>query len=157
MARAPERPRRLIGHRRAPRRAHGARHRHGDEVIIPAKSFFATAGVVARLGATPVFVDVDPLTYNVTEELVRDAITERTRAIIPVHLFGQVADLGSLYSTPKDERPAIIEDAAQSLGARLGGVSTGHLGDVSCTSFSPQRTSEDLVTGARSMDAMRRS
>jgi dTDP-4-amino-4,6-dideoxygalactose transaminase len=111
----------------------------GDEVIIPAKSFFATAGVVARLGATPVFVDVDPLTYNVTEQLVRDAITERTRAIIPVHLFGQVADLGSLYSTPKDERPAIIEDAAQSLGARLGGVSTGHLGDVSCTSFFPSK------------------
>ena len=69
----------------------------GDEVIIPAKSFFATAGVVARLGATPVFVDVDPQTYNVTEALVRPAITERTKAIIPVHLFGQTADLGSLY------------------------------------------------------------
>ncbi len=111
----------------------------GDEVIIPAKSFFATAGVVARLGATPVFVDIDPQTFNVTEELVRPAITERTKAIIPVHLFGQSADLGSLYDLPQDQRPAIIEDAAQALGAQLRGKHTGHLGDLCCTSFFPSK------------------
>ena len=111
----------------------------GDEVIIPAKSFFATAGVVARLGATPVFVDVDAQTYNVTEALVRPAITERTKAIIPVHLFGQTADLGSLYQQPLTERPAIIEDAAQALGSQLRGQRTGHLGDLCCTSFFPSK------------------
>ena len=111
----------------------------GDEVIIPAKSFFATAGVVARLGATPVFVDVDPKTFNVTEALVRPAITERTKAIIPVHLFGQSADLGELYDAPRDQRPAIIEDAAQALGAKLRGQHTGHLGDLCCTSFFPSK------------------
>ena len=111
----------------------------GDEVIIPAKSFFATAGVVARLGATPVFVDVDPHTYNVTEALVRPAITERTKAIIPVHLFGQTADLGSLYEESSSERPVIIEDAAQALGSRLRGQSTGHLGELCCTSFFPSK------------------
>ncbi|MAD61443.1 MAG: transcriptional regulator [Myxococcales bacterium] len=111
----------------------------GDEVIIPAKSFFATAGVVARLGATPVFVDVDPETFNVTEAMVKPAITERTKAIIPVHLFGQCADLGELYDTPRDQRPAIIEDAAQALGAQLRGKHTGHLGDLCCTSFFPSK------------------
>ena len=111
----------------------------GDEVIIPAKSFFATAGVVARLGATPVFVDVDPKTFNVTEALVRPAITERTKAIIPVHLFGQSADLGELYDIPRDQRPAIIEDAAQALGSKLRGRHTGHLGDLCCTSFFPSK------------------
>lgn len=111
----------------------------GDEVIIPAKSFFATAGVVARLGATPVFVDVDPLTFNVNEEQVTAAITPKTKAIIPVHLFGQTADLGQLYEIPYGERPAIIEDAAQALGSKLKGVHTGHLGDLCCTSFFPSK------------------
>jgi len=111
----------------------------GDEVIIPAKSFFATAGVVARLGATPVFVDVDPQTYNLTEALVRPAITDRTRAIIPVHLFGQTADLGELYELSPDQRPAIIEDAAQALGSQLRGKYAGHLGDLCCTSFFPSK------------------
>ena len=111
----------------------------GDEVIIPAKSFFATAGVVSRLGATPVFVDVDPQSFNVTEELVRPAITERTKAIIPVHLFGQTADLGGLYHESSHTRPIIIEDAAQALGAKLRGQNTGHLGELCCTSFFPSK------------------
>ena len=111
----------------------------GDEVIIPAKSFFATAGVVSRLGATPVFIDVDAQTFNVTEAQVRAAITERTKAIIPVHLFGQTADLGDLYNVAYGERPAIIEDAAQALGSKLSGVGTGHLGDLCCTSFFPSK------------------
>lgn len=111
----------------------------GDEVIIPAMSFFATAGVVSRLGATPVFVDVDPQRFNVTERAVQAAITTRTKAIIPVHLFGQAADLGALYERPLSERPAIIEDAAQSLGATLRGRLTGQLGDLACTSFFPSK------------------
>ena len=111
----------------------------GDEVIIPALSFFATAGVVSRLGATPVFVDVDPLTFNMTESAVRQAITSRTKAIIPVHLFGQTCDLGSLYEESMEVRPAIIEDSAQALGARLRGKHTGLLGDLACTSFFPSK------------------
>lgn len=111
----------------------------GDEVIVPAMSFFATAGVVSRLGAKPVFVDVDPRTFNTTESLVRAAITPRTRAIIPVHLFGQVCDLGALYQEDRSQRPAIIEDAAQALGSQLSGQHTGHLGDVCCTSFFPSK------------------
>jgi dTDP-4-amino-4,6-dideoxygalactose transaminase len=111
----------------------------GDEVIVPAMSFFATAGVVSRLGAKPVFIDVDPRTFNSTESLVRTAITPRTRAIIPVHLFGQVCDLGSLYQEDRSQRPAIIEDAAQALGSQLSGQHTGHLGDVCCTSFFPSK------------------
>jgi dTDP-4-amino-4,6-dideoxygalactose transaminase len=111
----------------------------GDEVIVPAKSFFATAGVVSRLGATPVFIDVDPHTFNVQEDEVRSAITSKTKAIIPVHLFGQIADLGSLYTTPRDQRPAIIEDAAQALGSQFKGVHTGHHGDLCCTSFFPSK------------------
>ena len=111
----------------------------GDEVIVPALSFFATAGVVARLGATPVFVDIDPQTFNMTEDRVQAAITSKTKAIIPVHLFGQAADLGHFYETPRAERPYIIEDAAQSLGAQLRGKYTGHLGDLCCTSFFPSK------------------
>ena len=111
----------------------------GDEVVIPAMSFFATAGVVSRLGATPVFVDVDPRTFNLTEEGVRGAINSKTKAIIPVHLFGQAAPLGALYEQSLDERPAIIEDAAQSLGATLNGRLTGQLGDLACTSFFPSK------------------
>jgi len=111
----------------------------GDEVIIPAMSFFATAGVVSRLGATPVFVDIDPRTFNLTEEGVRAAVSSKTKAIIPVHLFGQAAQLGALYEEPLGERPAIVEDAAQSLGATLNGRLTGQLGDLACTSFFPSK------------------
>lgn len=111
----------------------------GDEVIIPAMSFFATAGVVSRLGATPVFVDIDPQRFNVTQNAVEAAITPKTKAIIPVHLFGQAADLGTLYELPREERPVIIEDAAQSLGATLRGKLTGQLGDLACTSFFPSK------------------
>ena len=109
----------------------------GDEVIIPAKSFFATAGVVARLGAKPVFVDVDPRSFNVDEAGVRAAITPATKAIIPVHLFGQAADLGSLYDDPN--APVIIEDSAQSLGTKFRGRETGQLGHIACTSFFPSK------------------
>ena len=111
----------------------------GDEVIVPTMSFFATAGVVSRLGATPVFVDIDPLSFNLTESTVNEAITPKTKAVIPVHLFGQISDLGALYDAPLSTRPAIIEDAAQSLGAQLNGRHSGHLGDLCCTSFFPSK------------------
>lgn len=109
----------------------------GDEVITTPFTFFATAGVIARLGATPVFVDIDPKTFNLTEAGVRAAITERTKAIIPVHLYGQICDLGSLVDEPG--RPAIIEDAAQALGATLGGKSIGAFGDLATISFFPSK------------------
>jgi len=111
----------------------------GDEVIVPAMSFFATAGAVSRLGATPVFVDIDPRTFNMTEEGARAALTPRTKAIIPVHLFGQTADLGALYEEPRAARPALIEDAAQAIGSVWRGRPSGTLGDVCCTSFFPSK------------------
>ena len=109
----------------------------GDEVLTTPFSFFATAGVVARLGAKPVFVDIDPATFNLTEAAVRGAITSKTKAIIPVHLFGQMCDLGTLYEAT--DRPAIIEDSAQALGASLRGKMNGHFGDCACVSFFPSK------------------
>ncbi|MBU0552247.1 DegT/DnrJ/EryC1/StrS family aminotransferase [Myxococcota bacterium] len=109
----------------------------GDEVITSAFTFFATAGAPRRLGAIPVFVDVDPHTFDLTEEAVRAAITPRTKAIIPVHLFGRLCDLGGLYDDP--DAPPIIEDAAQSLGAHLGELRVGQLGRITCTSFFPAK------------------
>ena len=91
----------------------------GDEVIVPTFSFFATAGVVARLGATPVFVDIDPLDFNIDPEAVRARMTANTRAIIPVHLFGQSADLTALFEVA-GEVP-ILEDCAQAWGADFDG------------------------------------
>lgn len=109
----------------------------GDEVLTTPFSFFATAGVVARLGATPRFADIDPVTFNLDEAGVRAAIGPKTRAIIPVHLFGQMADLGGLYDDP--QAPPIVEDAAQALGATLRGRMTGHHGAATCISFYPTK------------------
>jgi dTDP-4-amino-4,6-dideoxygalactose transaminase len=111
----------------------------GDEVIIPSFTFFATASAVSRLGARAVFVDIDPLTFNLDPQLVEDAITSRTKAIIPVHLFGQCAamdqfcELGSHYSI------SIIEDAAQAIGASYQDRMAGSWGDVGCFSFYPTK------------------
>jgi len=109
----------------------------GDEVVTTPFSFFATAGVVARLGATPRFVDIDPVTFNVGEAGVRAALGSKVRAIIPVHLFGQMADLGGLYADPA--APPIVEDAAQALGSTLRGSMTGHHGICTCISFYPTK------------------
>ena len=95
----------------------------GDEVILPTFSFFATAGVVARLGATPVFVDIDPVDFNIDPEAVRARMTEKTKAIIPVHLFGQSADLAAVFEIAGDV--PIIEDCAQAWGADFGGKYVG--------------------------------
>ncbi len=110
---------------------------HGDEVIIPTYSFFATAGAVARLGAKPIFVDVDLDTFNMNKELCANAITPKTKAIIPVHLFGQICDLDSLYTD--SSCPPIIEDTAQAIGARLRTKGTGELGAIAATSFFPSK------------------
>ena len=109
----------------------------GDEVITPTYSFFATAGCVSRVGATPVFVDIDPITYNVDPEAVRGAMTPRTRAIIPVDLYGQVADMDALQAVAGTI--PIIEDACQAIGAEFRGRQAGTTGTAGCFSFFPSK------------------
>ena len=111
----------------------------GDEVITPTYSFFATAGCVSRLGATPVFVDVDPVTFNADPAAVDRAITPRTRAILPVHLYGLCADMDALLKIATDARVPVIEDAAQAIGSRIGSRQAGTMGDVGCFSFFPSK------------------
>jgi dTDP-4-amino-4,6-dideoxygalactose transaminase len=122
--------------------------RPGDEVITPTFSFFATAGSVARLGARPVLVDIDPATYNVDPEAVAAAITPRTRAIMPVHLFGLSADLDSIAAVAARAGVPVIEDAAQAIGATYKGRPVGGIGDIGCFSFSRARISALLATPA---------
>jgi dTDP-4-amino-4,6-dideoxygalactose transaminase len=111
----------------------------GDEVITPTFSFFATAGSVVRVGARPVFVDVDPQTYNLEVDAVGRALTPRTRAVMPVHLYGQMADMTPLLALARHHGIAVIEDAAQAIGARAAGRSAGALGDIGCFSFYPTK------------------
>lgn len=112
----------------------------GDEVIVPTFSFFATAGVVARLGAKPVFVDVEPGTLTLDVEATRAAITPRTRAIVPVHLYGQGAAMDELLALSEQAGIPIVEDAAQALGAcHRDGRRLGTLGLVGCYSFYPTK------------------
>lgn len=111
----------------------------GDEVIVPSFTFFATASAVARLGARPVFVDIDPVTFNMDPELVLGAITARTRAIIPVHLFGQCADMTALNEIASRYRLVMIEDAAQAIGAKHKGQAACSMSDVGCLSFYPTK------------------
>lgn len=111
----------------------------GDEVIVPTYSFFATAGCVSRLGATPVLVDIDPVTYNLDIEAVRRAITPRTKAIVPVHLYGQAAEMTPLLALACEHGLQVIEDAAQALGATYEGQALGTLGRFGCFSFYPSK------------------
>ena len=111
----------------------------GDEVITPTYSFFATAGCVARVGATPKLVDIDPATFNVDPEAVRAAITPRTKAIIPVHLYGQMADMDALAEIANAHRIPVIEDACQAIGAEQQGRQAGSLGIAGCFSFFPSK------------------
>ncbi len=111
----------------------------GDEVLVPAFTFFATAGCVSRLGATPVFVDVCPACFNLD---VADAVkktTKKTKAIIPVHLFGQAADLDGVLALAAKHKLAVIEDAAQSFGTRYSGKHAGTLGQFGAYSFFPTK------------------
>jgi dTDP-4-amino-4,6-dideoxygalactose transaminase len=111
----------------------------GAEVVTPAYSFFATAGCVSRLGATPVFVDIDPVTFNVDVAAVARAITSRTRAVIAVHLFGLMADMDGLMRVTRDAGVPLLEDAAQAIGARARGRAAGAAGAAGCFSFFPSK------------------
>ncbi len=112
----------------------------GDEVIVPTYSFFATAGVVARLNATPVFVDIDPVTFNIAPEKIEEKITENTKAIIPVHLYGQSADMQPIVEIAQKHGLKVIEDGAQAISVRYGdGRNVGTIGDIGCFSFFPSK------------------
>jgi dTDP-4-amino-4,6-dideoxygalactose transaminase len=111
----------------------------GDEVITPAFSFFATAGAIARLGAKPVFVDIDPQTFNIDPDAIELCITPRTKAILPVHLFGQMADMDAINSIAAKNKLPVIEDAAQAIGAERGGKRAGSAGIAGCLSFFPSK------------------
>lgn len=109
----------------------------GDEVITVAHTFIATAEAISAVGATPVFVEIDPRTWVMDAGACEAAITERTRAVIPVHLYGQAADMDAIGSVAARHGLAVIEDAAQAHGARWNGARVGTLGDVGCFSFYP--------------------
>jgi dTDP-4-amino-4,6-dideoxygalactose transaminase len=111
----------------------------GDEVIAPAFTFFATAGGIARLGARPVFVDIDPKTFNMAPQSIEPTITEKTRAILPVHLFGQCVDLEPILAVAERHNLAVIEDAAQAIGATYRGRKAGTFGRIGCFSFFPSK------------------
>ena len=111
----------------------------GDDVIVPSFTFFATAEAVSVLGATPVFVDVDPVSYTVTAAAIERAITPRTRALIPVHLYGQAADLDPILDLAKKHHLHVIEDAAQAHGAEYKRKRVGPLGRAGCFSFYPSK------------------
>lgn len=115
----------------------------GDEVITTPYTFFATVGSIYRLGAKPVFVDIDPRSYNIDIDLIEDAITNKTKAIIPVHLFGQCAEMTQIIEISKKYNLTVIEDAAQAIGAKYsinGNVErAGSMGDYGCFSFFPSK------------------
>ncbi len=111
----------------------------GDEVIIPDFTFIATSNVISRLGATPVFVDIDKDTYNMDPSLIQSKITRKSKAIIPVHLFGQCADMDPLLEICKKHKVKVVEDAAQAIGAEYKGKKAGIMGDFGCFSFFPSK------------------
>jgi dTDP-4-amino-4,6-dideoxygalactose transaminase len=111
----------------------------GDEVILPPFTFFATVGAVCRAGARPVFADIDGKTYNIDPLNVESKITTRTRALLPVHLYGQCADMEPLWHIAERHNLPIIEDAAQALGAEYHGKRAGNLGAIGCFSFYPTK------------------
>ncbi len=112
----------------------------GDEVIVPNFTFFATGGCVWRLGARPVFCDIEPGTFNIDPAALEPLITDRTRAIIPVHLYGQLADMRAIQAIAERHGVAVIEDAAQAIGAHEEGLgSAGSIGTIGCLSFYPTK------------------
>lgn len=111
----------------------------GDEVITTPYTFFATVGAIVRLGAIPVFVDIDPISFNIEPAGIEAAVTPRTRAILPVHLFGQCAEMGPILAIASKHGLAVVEDAAQAIGAAYQGQPAGSLGTVGCLSFFPSK------------------
>ncbi|HEX7705499.1 MAG TPA: DegT/DnrJ/EryC1/StrS family aminotransferase [Thermoanaerobaculia bacterium] len=112
---------------------------HGDEVILPAYTFFATAGVVSRLGAVPVFVDIDLTDYNIDPALIEPRINARTKAIMPVHLFGQCAPMNEIMSIAARHGIPVLEDAAQAVGSDYEGRRAGSIGPIGAFSFFPSK------------------
>jgi dTDP-4-amino-4,6-dideoxygalactose transaminase len=111
----------------------------GDEVITTPYTFFATAGCIARLGGRSIFVDIDPLTYNIDPAGIEAVITPRTKAIMPVHLYGQMADMDPLMEIARRHNLIVIEDAAQAIGAEYKGQRAGSIGHLGCLSFFPSK------------------
>lgn len=111
----------------------------GDEVIVPAYTFFATAGTVMSLGAMPVFVDIDPVTYEMDVAQIEARITPKTKAVIPVHLYGHPTDMDPVLELARSHGLKVIEDNAQAFGATYRGRKTGSLGDIGCLSFFPTK------------------
>lgn len=111
----------------------------GDEVICPTFTFFATAGAIARLGAKPVFVDIDPATFNIDPARIEEKLTAKTKAIMPVHLFGQVAKMEAINEIAAGRKIPVIEDAAQAIGAKRHGKPACSMGFAGCLSFYPTK------------------
>jgi dTDP-4-amino-4,6-dideoxygalactose transaminase len=111
----------------------------GDEVITTPFTFFATVGSIARVGARPVFVDIDPKTFNINPDLIETAVTEKTKAIMPVHLFGQMAGMDPIMETANRHNLYVIEDAAQSITSTYKGRKAGSIGTAGCFSFFPSK------------------
>ncbi|UCG57798.1 MAG: DegT/DnrJ/EryC1/StrS family aminotransferase [Phycisphaerales bacterium] len=111
----------------------------GDEVITTPFTFFATVGCIARAGAKPIFVDIDPRTFNINPKLIESFVTEKTKAIMPVHLFGQVADMDPIMEVADKFDLAVVEDAAQSISSTYKGRKAGSIGTVGCFSFFPSK------------------
>jgi len=119
----------------------------GDEVITTPYTFFATVGSIWRTGAKPVFVDIDPETYNIDPARIAAAVTDRTKAIIPVHLYGQMADMDPIMAIAAEHDLAVIEDAAQAIGAQYKGRKAGQIGTMGCFSFFPSKNLGGLGDG----------
>lgn len=112
----------------------------GDEVIVPTYSFFATAGVISRMNATPVFADIDPVTFNLDPDEIEKRITKKTKAIIPVHLYGQSCDMNKIIEVAHRHNLKVIEDGAQAIGVQYkDGKFVGTIGDIGCYSFFPSK------------------
>jgi dTDP-4-amino-4,6-dideoxygalactose transaminase len=112
----------------------------GDEIITTTYSFFATAGAIARMGAKPVFADIDPVSFNIDPHKIEALITKKTKAIIPVHLYGQLADMTPIMTVAEKYNLIVIEDAAQAIGSRYSdGRKAGEFGDMGCFSFFPSK------------------
>ena len=111
----------------------------GDEIITTPYTFFATAGVIHRLQAKPVFVDIDRDTYNLDASKIEDAITEKTKAILPVHLYGQCVEMDAVLDIAKKNNVAVVEDAAQAIGSEYKGRRAGSMGTMGCFSFFPSK------------------
>ncbi len=111
----------------------------GDEVITTDFSFFASAGTISRLGANPVLVDIDPDTYNIDVNKIESAITDKTKVIMPVHLYGQIADMDMILKIAKKHNLKVVEDAAQAIGAEYKERPAGSFGDYGCYSFYPSK------------------